>query len=160
MAGSVAGLVGGSCPACKGSGKAQPGRPVEDPVGGGVPNEPNFGGAIDATHLPSTNKGAQPRRIGAGDSKRSAAAPGAPNDKDVRKPSAAGQGDDIQSKSVAKDATNSVSPGKVDGEAGAEASDVWEPKSTWEHGWGSESEPDNSNSGDDGDKPNDLEEEA
>jgi len=78
----------------------------------------------------------------------------------VRKPSAAGQGDDIQSKSVAKDATNSVSPGKVDGEAGAEASDVWEPKSTWEHGWGSESEPDNSNSGDDGDKPNDLEEEA
>jgi hypothetical protein len=160
MAGSVAGLVGGSCPACKGSGKAQPGRPVEDPVGGGVPNEPDFHGAIDATHLPSTNKGAKPTKLGQTDTKRGADKAPVKDNSSPRAggpeggtPSAAGEGSDT-SKRGAETAQYGASPD----ESYSHKDDVWQPKSTWEHGWGSEAEPNNHLEGDET-KPGDLEEE-
>ena len=109
MAGSIAGLIGGSCPACKGSGKAQPGRPVEDPAGGGPGMGDNGTGAFDR-HI-DKRASASDRRTGggkfAGESHNSASK--MPDDQDVKHPAIEGAGGGA-SKRVAKEATNSTDP--------------------------------------------------
>ncbi len=83
-----------------------------------------------------------------------------PDDQDVKHPAIKGAGGG-SAKRGAKTATETpqadgqTKPGQGGGDDGEDA--VWQPKSTWEHGWGSESTPDDSLSGDDGDEPDELE---
>ncbi len=151
MGSSVAGLLGIHCTHCNGTGKAMPPRPIENPKGEGPGNH-----AAENTASHQDGYNSEPgvgHGSGGGDAERSVTK--YPDDKDVKSPAIKGAGGGA-SKRGAKDADVSVSPGKEDGGApGPE--DVWQPKSTWEHGWGSESTPDDSLSGDDGDEPDELE---
>ncbi len=143
-----------------GGGAAMPGRPIANPKGGGPGMEDNGIGA--ATRHIDKRASAEVRRTGGGkyegESHNSAAK--MPDDQDVKHPAIKGAGGG-SAKRGAKTATETpqadgqTKPGQGGGDDGEDA--VWQPKSTWEHGWGSESTPDDSLSGDDGDEPDELE---
>src|SRR5208282_2005173 len=158
-----------------GGGAAMPGRPIANPKGGG-PGQKAGGTKKGAAFAPVKDnsspraggpEGDETASGGAGggvsdeiDGEAGSAAVHMPDDQDIKKPAIKGAGGG-SSKRGAKTATETPQAdgqtkpsmgGTDDGE-----DSVWQPKSTWEHGWGSESTPDDSLSGDDGDEPDKLE---
>ncbi len=150
MGSSVAGLLGIHCTHCNGTGKAMPPRPIENPKGGGpgtkeVPKGAKYAPVKDNSSPRAGGPEGKPTAADhAGGGRDETSVSSYPDDKDVKHPAIKGAGGG-SAKRGAKTATETPED------------EIWQPKSTWEHGWGSESTPDDSLSGDDGDEPDELE---